>query len=163
MFEGIYPLDEAHQPTFPKARAFVERCTQLLDPDGTLPAARFELPRLLGLAPYVCILGVIDDGKDFVVRLAGTKFVSEFLGADPTGVRLSATLQGEFGERSWYLLRESVRRQRPMLNQPGRTRFKPKEFMRLETVNWPLVDATGRVIKIAGFYDYFFEKEPAAV
>jgi hypothetical protein len=35
--------------------------------------------------------------------------------------------------------------------------------MRLETVNYPLVDASGRVIKVACLYDYLFEKHAVAI
>ena len=163
MFDGIAPLSSVNEPTFAKARAFVECCTSLLDANGQLPASRFELRQLLKVAPCVVIAGVIDGGADFEIRLAGTRVVAEFFGRDPTGARLSQLVaDDEFGKRSWFILREVLRSKRPVLNQPGRTRLKSKEFMRLETVNYPLVDDSGKVVKIACLYDYFFEKESVA-
>jgi len=126
-------------------------------------AVRFELRQVLASAPYLCVLGVLEGGCDFEVRLAGTRVVGEFFGADPTGVKLSKILQGEFGERSWHILRLALQTKRPVLNQPGRTRLKAREYMQLETVNWPLVDAEGQVVKIACLYDYWFEKQAAKV
>jgi hypothetical protein len=164
LLDGITPLTSANQPTFAKARAFVEQCAAVLDADGQLPVARFAFSHFYRLAPYVCVLGVIGEGEDFEVRLAGTRLVAEFLGADPTGKKLSQILSDdEFGKRSWHIVRETVRTKCPVLNQPGRTRLKTKDYMRLETVNYPLVDATGRVVKVASFYDYIFEKQPATV
>jgi len=55
------------------------------------------------------------------------------------------------------------RTKHPVLNQPGRTRLKSKDYMRLETVNVPLFDEAGRLVKVACFYAYLFEKQPATV
>ena len=106
---------------------------------------------------------MLDGGDDFEVRLAGTRFVSDFLGNDPTGAKLSHVLDGEFGKRSWHVVREVMRTKGPVLNQPGRTRLKTKDYLLLETVNWPLVDEAGRIAKIASFYDFVFEKNSAFV
>jgi hypothetical protein len=164
LFEGINPLDAAHLPTFARARAFVEHCSPLLNADGLLPSSRLELHRIPKLAPFVCLLGVLDDGEDFEVRLAGTRFVNDFLGYDPTGAKLSQAMpEGEFGKRSWFVVREVMRIKGPVLNQPGRTRLKSKDFLLLETVTWPLVDEAGRIAKIATFYDFAFEKNSALV
>jgi hypothetical protein len=164
LFDGIKLLTSANQPTFPKARDFVEQCSSLLDANGLLPAARLELSRIPKLAPYMCLLGVIGEGEDFEVRLAGTRLVDEFLGANPTGAKLSQVLKDdEFGRRSWHIMGKVLRTKQPVLNQPGRTRLKSKEYMRLETVNYPLVDASGRVIKVACLYDYLFEKQAVAI
>jgi hypothetical protein len=161
--DGINPLDQAHQPNFARARAFVERCSALLNPDGHLPVSKFELARFAKLAPYLCVLGVIDAGEDFEIRLVGTRLVEEFFGGNPTGAKLSqAVSDDEFGRRSWHILRETMRTKHPVLNQPGRTRLKSRDYMLLETVNYPLVDAAGTVVKIAALYDYQFEKAPAA-
>ncbi len=113
------------------------------------------------LAPYLAILGAVAEGEDFVVRLVGTRLV-EFLGADPTGLKLSQVpTNSEFGQRSWHIAREVFRTKRPMLNQPGRTRMKSKDYLRLETVTYPLVDDAGQVNKVVSFYDYLWEKQPA--
>lgn len=159
MFDGINPLNAAHQPTFAKARAFVEQCTALLDSDGMLPASRLDLLHFSKLAPFMCVMGVIDGGVDFEVRLAGTRFVAEFLGYDPTGKRFSQVLSdGAFAQRSWHIMREVLRTRQPVLNQPGQTRFKNKEFMSIESVNYPAIDGAGHIVKIAGIYDFKFEK-----
>ena len=164
MFDGIQPLDAVHQPTFERAKAFVARCSTLLNSDGLLPVSKFEFSQFYKVAPYICILGVIRGGEDFEVRLAGTRFVSGFLNYDPTGKRFSQILgDGAFGQRSWHIAREAVRTKQPVLNQPGRTKFKAKEFLLIESVNYPLVDATGEVVKVAGIYDFMLEKEPVSV
>ena len=163
LLDGIKPLSSADQPTLAKARAFAEHCETLLDVNGLLPASRFELAKIPKLAPFVVILGSISEGSDFEVRLAGTRVVDEFLGRDPTGTKLSEVLAGdEFGKHSWHIMHEVLRTKRPVLNQPGRTRLKSKEYLQLETVNYPLVDTTGTVVKVACLYDYLFEKQPAA-
>ena len=164
MFDGIALLSAANQPTFAKARAFVAQCAVLLDASGQLPVTHFAFSHFYKHAPYLCVLGVINDGEDFEIRLAGTRLVAEFLGADPTGTKLSQILSDdEFGKRSWHIVRETVRTKHPVLNQPGRTRLKSKDYMRLETVNVPLFDEAGRVVKVASFYAYLFEKQPATV
>ena len=164
MFDGIKPLVSADEPAFPKARAFAAHCLSLMDADGLLPASRFELVKIPRLAPYVAILGMIDGGADFQVRLVGTRLVDEFLGRDPTGARLSQILKDDaFGRRSRHIMTEVVRTKRPVLNQPGRARLKEREYMRLETVTFPLVDDAGAVVKIASLYDYEFETEPLEV
>jgi hypothetical protein len=164
LFDGINPLNAAHQPTFAKARAFVEQCTMLLDSDGMLPASQLDLAHFVKLAPFMCIVGVIDGGQDFEIRLAGTRFAGDFLGYEPTGKRFSQVLgDGPFGQRSWHIMREVLRTRQAVLNQPGQTRLKSKEFMTIESVNYPLIDDAGNVVKIAGINDFKFEKQPATV
>ena len=108
------------------------------------------------------IVGVIDGGKDYLVRLAGTKLVEEFFGADPTGSMLSQILRDdEFSRRSHYIVDEARRRKRFILNQPGRARLRQKDYMTLETVTVPLVDEAGAVVKVASLYDYFFQSADA--
>ncbi len=159
LFDGIKHLTSAGEPTFAKARAFAEHCFGLMSADGLVPAARLELAGMVKLAPYLIILGVIDDGMDFQVRLTGTKLVDEFFGVDPTGSKLSQLLtDDEFGRRGWQIVKEVQRTKRPVLNQPGRARLRSKDYMRLETVTFPLVDDGGSVAKIATLYDYLFEK-----
>ena len=50
---------------------------------------------------------------------------------------------------------------RPVLNQPGRTRFREKSYLRLETVTVPLVDGAGQVTKLASLYDFMIEQTEA--
>ena len=160
MYEGIKQLISADEPTFAKARAFAEHCFGLMNADGLVSAMRLELAGIPKLAPYLVLLGSIDEGADFQVRLAGTRVVDEFLGADPTGARLSQILtDDEFGRRSWHIMREVLRTKRPVLNQPGRTRLRAKDYLKLETVTFPLADEAGLVVKVASLYDYVFEKK----
>ena len=130
-----------------------------MNSDGVVPASRLELSGLTKLAPYMIVIGALDGGADFQVRLAGTRVVDEFLGVDPTGAKLSQFLpDDEFGRRSRHIISEAVRTMRPVLNQPGRTRLPSKDFMTLETVTFPLVDDAGSLVKVATLYDYAFEK-----
>ena len=159
MFDGIKQLTAASEPTFAKARAFAEHCFGLMNADGFVPAERLELAGIAKLAPYLIILGAIDNGADFRVRLAGTRLVDEFLGGNPTGAKLSKILtDDEFGRRGRHIVEECQRTKRPILNQPGRTRLRAKDYMKLETVTFPLVDGAGCVIKIVSLYDYLFEE-----
>jgi hypothetical protein len=105
------------------------------------------------------VLGVIDHGKDFRVRHAGTKFVADFFGVDPTGTLFSERLRDdEFGRRSWYIARQAVHLKKPILNQPGRTWLREKEFLTLETVTFPLVDDGGAVAKLAVIFDFAYDQ-----
>ena len=125
-----------------------------------MPVARFELKDIPKLAPYLGLLGVIDGGKDFLIRLAGTKLVGEFFGRDPTGETISQSLgDGEYGMRTRHIIGEVFRTKRPVLNQPGRMRLRDKEYFSLETVTFPLVDEGGSVVKIVSLYDFQLEPQ----
>jgi len=164
LFDGIKPLTSADQPTFAKARAFAAHCASLVREDGLLTAVRFEPAKIPKLAPYLVIIGTVGELDNFQIRLVGTRLVGEFFSADATGAKLSQILKDdEFGRRSRHIMQEVVRTKRPVLNQPGRTRLKSKDYMNLETVSYPLVDDSGAVIKIVVLYDYAFEKAAATV
>jgi hypothetical protein len=162
LYDGITQLSSAGQPTFARAAAFARHCFAL-DAQGRVPVARFELKDIPKLAPYAAISGVVDDGKDFHIRLVGTKLASEFLGRDPTGLKLSQSLpDGEYAKRVWHIMREVLRTKLPFLNQPGRTRLREKEYFSLETVTVPLIDGSGSVVKIVTLYDFLLlpEEQP---
>jgi len=160
MYDGIQELLAPDQLKFPKTAAFAAHCMALQDADGRIPAARFEPAAIPKLAPYLVILGVLDNGADFLIRLVGTRLVTEFLGADPTGSKLSEILEGgEYGLRTRYIAEMAHRTRKPVLNQPGRTRLREKDYMMLETVTFPLFDAGGAVVKMAALYDYRVDKE----
>ena len=159
MYDGIKQLTSADEPAFAKAKAFAAYCFAQAGAGGVMRATQLELARIPKLAPYVIVLGVIEDGADFHVRLAGTRLVDEFLGANPTGAKLSQILKDdEFGKRSWHIVRETMRSKQPVLNQPGRTRLRAKDYMQLETITFPLADEAGSVAKVVSFYDYTLEK-----
>jgi len=159
LYDGITRLSSAEQPKFARAAAFARYCFAL-DPEGCVPVDRFELKNIPKLAPYLGLLGVIDGGKDFHIRLAGTKLVGEFFGRDPTGENISQSLAGgEYGERTRHIIGEVFRTKRPILNQPGRTRLREKEYFNLETVTFPLVDQSGTVVKIVSLYDFLLQPE----
>jgi hypothetical protein len=159
VYAGITELTSPAQPQFERAAAFARHCFALMNECGLVPAARLELRDIARLAPYLTILGVIDDGKDFAIRLTGTRLAAEFLGGDPTGRRLSQILTDDaFGQRSWHIIRAAYTAKRPMLNQPGRTRFKDKSYLSLETITLPLTDDAGHVVKIASLYDFKVEQ-----
>jgi len=162
VYTGIRELTPTAQPTFPRASAFAHACFALMDEQGLVLAERLQLKDLPKLAPYLAILGVLDEGKDFVIRLTGTRLVSEFLGADPTGLMLSQALpDDDYGKRSWRIVTQAFTTKRPVLNQPGRTRFREKSYLRLETVTVPLVDGAGQVTKLASLYDFMIEQTEA--
>jgi len=159
LYDGITRLSSAEQPKFARAAAFARHCFAL-DPEGRVPVARFELKDIPKLAPYLGMLGVLDGGKEFVVRLAGTRLVGEFFGRDPTGAKLSQPLSDdEYGKRTWHVVREVFRTKAPILNQPGRTRLRAKEYFNLETVTFPLVDESGAVVKIVSLYDFLLQPD----
>jgi hypothetical protein len=162
LLDGIYPLDAEHQPTFAKARAFAEHCAALSDENGCVPLTRFHLDKIPKLAPNVVLLGVADR-KNPVVRLAGTRVV-EFLGRDPTGMTMSELpADSEFGSRTRHIVQEVLRTRRSILNQPGRTRLKEKNYLHLETLTVPLTDDAAEIVKLATIYDYRFEDESVAI
>jgi hypothetical protein len=157
LYDGITRLSSPGQPQFARAAAFAAYCFAL-DPEGRVPVARFELKEIPKLAPYLGMLGVVDVGKDFLIRLAGTKLVDEFFGRDPTGETISQSLgDGEYGKRVRYIVGEVFRQKAPILNQPGRTRLRDKEYYSLETVTFPLVDKGGSVVKIVSLYDFLLQ------
>lgn len=159
MYAGITELTSPAQPLFERAAAFARHCFALMNERGLVPAARLELRDIAKLAPFLTILGVVDDGKDFEIRLTGTRLAAEFLGRDPTGRRLSEILTDDaFGKRSWHIITTTYTTKRPVLNQPGRTRFKDKGYLSLETITLPLTDDHDRVVKIASLYDFKVEQ-----
>lgn len=159
MFDGITVLTSPTQPQFEKAAAFARHCFALMNERGLVPAAALELREMIKLAPYLTILGVVDDGRDFEIRLTGTRLVTEFLGTDPTGRSLSESLTDDaFGKRSWHIVNTAYTTKRPVLNQPGRARFKDKSYLSLETITLPLTDDQDRVVKIASLYDFKIEQ-----
>jgi hypothetical protein len=159
LYEGITELASAEQPKMPRARAFAKHCFGLADAQGLIAASRFELKNIPKLSPYALVLGVIDHGQDFRVRQAGTKFVADFFGVDPTGRLFSERLRDdEFGRRSWYIARQAVHLKKPILNQPGRTWLREKDFLTLETVTFPLVDESGAVVKLTVIFDFAYDR-----
>jgi hypothetical protein len=159
VYAGITELTSPAQPQFERAAAFARHCFALMSERGLVPAARLEFRDVAKLAPFLTILGVIDDGRDFEVRLMGTRLATEFLGSDPTGRRLSEILTDDaFGKRSWHIITTAYTTKRPVLNQPGRTRFKDKSYLSLETITFPLIDDHDRVVKIASLYDFKVEQ-----
>jgi hypothetical protein len=158
VYSGISELTSPSQPQFERAGAFARHCFALMNERGLVPAARLELRDIAKLAPYLTILGVVDDGRDFEIRLTGTR-LAEFLGGDPTGRRVSESLKDDaFGKRSWHIVSTTYANKRPMLNQPGRTRLKEKSYLSLETITLPLTDDQDRVVKIASLYDFKVEQ-----
>jgi hypothetical protein len=163
VYEGIQDLLAADQPKFARAAAFADHCLTLRDASGLVAATRFEPKNIPKLAPYIVILGAIENGADFLIRLVGTKLVAEFFGADPTGAMLSSVLgDDEYARRSRHIVDCAFRQQKPVLNQPGRTRWREKNYMLLETVTFPLIGADGAVAKIVSLYDYRLEKDDNA-
>jgi hypothetical protein len=111
------------------------------------------------LSPYVVVLGVVDHGLDFTVRHAGTKVAADFFNRDPTGRSVSEGLrEDEFGRRSWYITRQATHLKEPILNQPGRTWLREKDFLTLETVTFPLVDEGEIVVKLATIFDFAIDQ-----
>jgi hypothetical protein len=138
VYQGITELTSPAQPLFERAAAFARHCFAVMNERGLVPAARLELRDVAKLAPFLTILGVVDNGKDFEIRLTGTRLAAEFLGGDPTGRRLSQILTDDaFGKRSWHIITTAYTTKRPMLNQPGRTRFKDKSYLSLERSRSP--------------------------
>lgn len=158
-YDGIRELSAIARPTFDRALAFERYCVSLQNATSHVPAARFEPRNIHKLAPFIVLFGVEDGGRDYMVRLIGTR-LAEFIGSDPTGRRVSQALSGdEFGSRSRYILDQALALKRPILNQPGRTRLRDKDYMLLESVTYPLVDRDEVVVKVVTLMDFRAEKE----
>jgi len=161
MYEGIAELRSADGTTRSRTAAFAKYCFGLAGADDLVLASRFDLKAIHKLSPYILVAGVIDNGADFLVRHTGTKLVSDFLSdSDPTGRLFSETLGDDaFSRRTWYIVREAVHLKRPVLNQPGRTWLRDKDYMTFESVTFPLVDDAGNVAKVASINDFSFESD----
>jgi hypothetical protein len=161
MYEGISELRSADDTARPRTAAFAKYCFGLAGADGLVPASRFELKAIHKLSPYILVARVVDNGADFLVRHTGTKLAAEFLSDnDPTGSLFSETLLDDaFSRRTWYIVRQAVHLKRPVLNQPGRTWLRDKDYMTFESVTFPLVDDAGDVAKVASINDFSFESD----
>jgi len=159
MYEGISELRSADGTARPQTAAFAKYCFGLADANGLVRASRFDLKGIHKLSPYISVASVIDNGADFIVRHTGTKLVADFLGNhDPTGRLFSEALGDDaFSRRTWYIVRQAVHLKRPVLNQPGRTWLRDKDYMTFESVTFPLVDDADNVTKVTSINDFAFE------
>ena len=110
-------------------------------------------PSLLRAAlPWIWMIDVIDEGKDFRFRIAGERVI-QFMGRRYAGERLSDNLDNPFFQRMRTILAECTQRRRPVAAGPIRSNLKGKEFFEMEVVVMPLSEDGQTVTTLFGALD----------
>lgn len=128
---------------------------------GRVGPTREEItPALLrSVLPWIWMIDVVDEGRDFRFRLAGDRII-QFMGRRYAGLLLSDHLDGLFFQRMRHILLECVRRKAPVAVGPLRTNLEGKEFLDMEVVVTPLSEDGQKVTCLFGAMD-FRGHEPA--
>jgi hypothetical protein len=110
-------------------------------------------PGLLRTAlPWIWMIDVINDGKDFRFRIAGERVI-EFMGRRLAGELMSDHSDNPFFQRMRAILVECHQRKKPVAVGPIRSNLKGKEFFEIEVVVMPLSEDGEHVTTLFGALD----------
>jgi len=101
------------------------------------------------LAPWMWIVEVVDDGKDFRFRQAGDRVV-QFVGRRYSGMVLSELPSDPFYDRLQNILRCCWNQKAPVAFGPVRSAHPGKEHWEVEVVALPLSDDGDKVTALFG-------------
>ena len=94
-----------------------------------------DIPRLL---PFVVLVDVLNDPRDYQYRLVGTD-VTESIGVDFTGTRLSESNSKKVFERIWVDYDRAADEHQPVYTE-DRVAWQGREFLRYKRIALPLSD-----------------------
>jgi hypothetical protein len=105
--------------------------------DRPLPArADIDVVEIPTLLPYVFLVEVLAEPRDFRFRLAGTHF-GETTGQEVTGKRIAEVFPPQFGDEVRRIWSKAVEERRPVLGR-GNLWISGREFVKWEGVVLPL-------------------------
>lgn len=115
---------------------------------------------LRAVLPYVFLADVLQEPKDFLLRLVGTHFET-FAEQKLTGKRVTEAVPQDFGETVLRLWGEAVDTRRP-LHAVSRLWIPTRRYVRWEGVVLPLVSETGTVEQLLGGIVFSYPTETRA-
>ncbi len=120
-----------------------------LHKDGAMPLrADFRPAQLRQVLPYLFLVDVEREPKDFRVRLAGTHF-ENFVQQKLTGKRVSEAFPPDFGAAVLKLWGEAVETRRP-LHAIGQLWMPGRDYVRWEGIILPLASEEGEIDQLLG-------------
>jgi hypothetical protein len=105
--------------------------------DRSMPArADIDVVEIPTLLPYVFLIDVLEQPRDFRFRLAGTHF-RETTEQEVTGKRIAEVFPAQFGEEVRRIWSKAVEERRPVVGH-GNLWISGREYVKWESVALPL-------------------------
>lgn len=125
-------------------------------------ASDFDLLEYPEIVPSLCMLDVIEEGRDFRSEFLGTNFSSlfeiepaSFLWSDLETWLENDTKSQDILRHSRAILAKAVVDCVPIVNGPKNLDWEPRDYIRFEGLTTPLIDENTTVVKLVGTVDLF--------